>query len=66
VPVGCDHQLNVTAQRDHCGVWCGDGSSCIQFSGAYSIREHSGLRLDNITSKMIYHQGRGASLNEHA
>ena len=36
VPVGCDYQLNVTAHRDHCGVWCGDGSSCIQFSGTYS------------------------------
>ena len=36
VPVGCDYQLNATAHRDHCGVWCGDGSSCIQFSGTYS------------------------------
>ena len=36
MPVGCDYQLNVTAHRDHCGVWCGNGSSCIQFSGSYS------------------------------
>ena len=47
MPVGCDHQLNVTAQRDQCGVWCGDGSSCVRFSGTYRTTEHSGGTFSN-------------------
>ncbi len=35
-PVGCDRMLWTEWSRDVCGVWCGDGSSCVRVAGNYT------------------------------
>lgn len=37
VPVGCGNVLNHMASRDACGVWCGNGSTCVSVSDTYTI-----------------------------
>ena len=37
VPVGCDKTLHSMAVRDPCGVWCGNGSTCVPVSDTYTI-----------------------------
>ena len=43
-PIGCDHQLNAMSKRDECGVWCGNGTSCVSVSGTYSGVDHPGCK----------------------
>ena len=37
VPVGCDKELEQMSSRDKCGVWCGNGSTCVSVSDTYTI-----------------------------
>ena len=40
VPVGCDNVLDHMSSRDACGVWCGNGSTCVSVSNTYTIPRH--------------------------
>ena len=47
-PIGCDHELNAISQRDVCGEWCGNGTSCVSVSGTYSGVKHPGRKYDEL------------------
>ena len=49
IPVGCNNTLRDIASRDVCGVWCGNGSTCVPVSDIYTIIEQN----NNDTSKLI-------------
>ncbi len=36
IPIDCNFTLNEYSIRDRCGVWCGDGSTCVSVAGSYT------------------------------
>ena len=53
-PIGCNRQLNAMSKRDECGVWCGNGKSCVSVSGTYSGVDHPGCKLCRYFSQARY------------
>ena len=47
--MGCDHALHGMASRDTCGVWCGNGSTCVSVSDTYTIPEVSVSGISELT-----------------
>jgi hypothetical protein len=52
VPVGCDSTLNHMATRDACGVWCGNGSTCVSVSDTYTIPDNNSRNGDYFYHKV--------------
>ena len=49
VPVGCNKVLQESSVRDRCGVWCGNGTTCVPVRDTYTVPTEV-----HTTGKLLY------------
>ena len=56
--ISCTGELGGESERDRCGVWCGDGTSCVPVAGAFNqvIDMPRGTKPQSLYSEIIIHK----------